>query len=252
MKYHKTLKELHDFTYRLTFGFDTNIAEPSNKQHTEYNVTFRSSCNKLVIAEFEEKIKSLGDYIADSELSNLEKFGSDYKKELLDILLSLDRLSYDLFDGIEYKGLLANKPKLDIFDNEAYKNGALEYGKITEVVNDKIEFYKLIQDVFTSLKERLVNEILSTDVQPPKTVKLKLNTPRPAVLAGLINELEEKRWISLPITNGEVSYAKSAKLIAQIFEFEGEESTLLNGLKDKERLSDILRAKIHLSDIEEF
>ncbi|MCH2046262.1 MAG: hypothetical protein MK212_19260 [Saprospiraceae bacterium] len=252
MKHHETLQELFNAINKLTFSFKTKMEQHSKDDPTGIDVTYNLLCNNQSLEEFTLSLNSIRTSIENQISTTLMKKGADYKKEIIEILISTDE--YLRYYGYQesFKGIIIDEQKKDLEDNQAYKLGAIEYRNITQSKVVKSEFFLCIKNEIKKLKDFLSTQVIDVDSKNTVQQKLKFNTPRASILASLINELEAKRWIELPKRQGEVNYAALARLCDAIFEFEGTKKSLHNHFKDKNIVSEVYKNKINLGDIDDF
>lgn len=226
MQFHKSLRPLVDSISKLQFSVKHKTTRSKKfEEDNTVDVLSRTSCNGMVTEEFNDALNNAVKSIITESKELLEKLGTHYQKELLPIIIHTDRVMIHFFDGSTYRGIQESISGVDITDNEAYQLGAYEYGVVEKRNESKEEFYSIILKQLELLKSELAQLIFDEKQEVKPITKLEWNV-KPAVLGSLLCELEKKRWINLPTTKGNVSYSKFAKQCAELFEFQGETSSL--------------------------
>ncbi len=231
MNYHLSIKPLYDQLAKLTFTVQHQMKQHSIEDPSGIDVTRKTICNDLSLLDFKTNFESIVAKIEKSEKANYEKIGKLYKKELLEIVIHLDRMRLNLF-GDGYKGNVLEIPEKRLSENEAYILGALDYRNVIDARETKEEFYKVIAENIDMLKYNLSDLLLSIKKENRPT-KLEWNV-KPALVAHLILELSKRDWITLPITNGTMSKLKSSELLWEIFQLEGTPRNFLNRLTEED------------------
>lgn len=250
MQFHKTLQPLVNSISKLQFSTKHKMTpSPSVNDGSTLDVVTRTSCNDKYTEDFNSNLENIVNSILSDTTELLQKLGTYYQKEVLEIVLHADRIQYHYFDGQQYKGSIETVEGFDLSNNEAYQLGALDYGKVEKRLEPKAEFYTIIVNQIERLKIGL-SELLFDEKQEVQPVeKMKWNV-KPSLLAAILEELEIKGWVNPPRTNSDTSLPKYAKLACGIFEFDGTERSLYNALKDS-TLSDTKRVKIDLPQAED-
>lgn len=243
MQFHKSLKPLIDSISKLQFSTRHQM-KPSVDDELALDVVTRTSCNGMYTEEFKQQLEDSSTRIVGEVKELLSKLGTHYQREILDIVINVDRIQYHYFDNRQYKGIEETILGLDLFKNEMYELGAIDYGTIETRTEPKEEFYLIVQNELERLKSELSELLFDTKQEVKPVQKLKWNV-KPSLLAAILEELELKGWVNPPRTNSETSPRKYASLAYQIFEYDGTERSLYNALNDS-ALSELKRAKIDL------
>jgi hypothetical protein len=210
MQYHKALKEIVKATSKLTFETIYGMTKSFEDSPFAVDVKVYKYCNKMGLEKFEFTFqKALNDtYNILSKESNVE--------EKLAVIISLSTLKGSLFNGKKYTGTEVEEPIKSLQDQEAYKNGAMDYNSVTDMKESKEDFYNII---FKGIEE-LLSKLSLTILPQKKDVSQKMEwNAKPAQLAFLLNELFAKGWINMPVTDGDPSYRKMAGLCDKLFSF---------------------------------
>ncbi len=238
MEFHKALKPFVDSISKLQFSTIHDI-KPSPKYNdgSTMDVVTRASCNKMRTEEFQEQLNQVVDGIFKESKLFLSKLGTHFQKELLDIVIHVDRLRHHYFDGQQFKGIEETVQGLDLKNNEAYQHGAMDYSKVETRIEPKEEFYAIILNQIEHLKTDL-SELLFDEKQEVLPVeKLQWNV-KPAILAALLEELDTMGWISPQLYHGDTSFSKLADICDGIFEFKGTKSSLRSALSNNTMVRD--------------
>jgi hypothetical protein len=226
MQFHKSLKPLIDAISKLQFSTRHQM-KPSVDDEMALDVVTRTSCNGMYSEEFKQHFEDVSTGIVREVKELLSKLGTHYQREILEIVINVDRIQCHYFDNHQYKGIEETILGLDLFKSEMYELGAIDYGTIETRTEPKEEFYLIVQNEL----ERLKTELTELLFENRHANKLKWNV-KPSLLAAILEELDWKGWVSPPRTGSEISLPKYAKLASQIFEFNGTERSLYNALND--------------------
>ena len=224
MQFHKSLKPLIDTITKLQFSTRHQM-KPSVDDELALDVVTRTSCNGMYTEEFKQHLEGASTRIVGEVKEFFTKLGTHYQREILEIVINVDRIQYHYFDNRQYKGIEETVLGLDLFKNEMYELGAIDYGTIETRIEPKEEFYQIVQNELEQLKSELSELLFDTKQEVKPVQKLKWHV-KPAVLGSLLCELEKRRWIELPKSKGNVSYSAFAKQCDSIFEFEGAVTSL--------------------------
>lgn len=221
MQFHKALKPLIDSIAKLQFSTQHEMKpSPSIDDSSTFDVVTRVSCNKMFTEEFEQHISSVINTIINESKELLSKLGTHYQREILDIIIHTDRLQYHYFINDEYKGIEEIIKGLDLFNNEMYQLGMMDYDKIETRTEPKEEFYRILITQIERLKSEL-SELLFNEKEEVKPItKLEWNTSADN-LGLLLIELCKKGWIEIPRSKGEPSMRKLSFVCSDIFDFNG-------------------------------
>jgi hypothetical protein len=189
------------------------------------DVLTRTTCNGKYTEEFKLHLEKINSDILLETNELLIKLGTYYQKEILEIIIHVDRIGYFYFNDNKYTGIEEIVSGMDLFENEMFNEGMIEYGTIKTRNEPKEEFYQIIKNELDLLKSNLSELLFDSKLEVKPIRKLKWNV-KPAVLGSLLCELEKKRWIELPKEKGNVSYKAFANQCDSIFEFQGVVSSL--------------------------
>lgn len=241
MQYHKSLKEIVSATSKLTFETIHIMSKAFENNPCAVDVKIHKYCNRMGLEVFKTTFQKLtiGVYDKLSKKNDVD--------ETLAVIISLSTLKGSLFNGNKYIGVEVEEPAKSLEENEAFENGALDYNSVIDMKDSKEDFYKIIYDEIENLVNLLSVLLLpcSDDIR-----KLEWNA-KPAQLAYLLNELNNKGWLRAPLTNGEVSSQKMANLCDKIFSFNGTKRSLSNSLNKEYSLSDTKQAKFAIPDLKD-
>ncbi|WP_300667135.1 hypothetical protein [Fluviicola sp.] len=139
------------------------------------DVVTRTSCNGMYTEEFKQHLEDESTSIIGEVKELLSKLGTHYQREILDIVINVDRIQHYYFDNNKYKGIEETILGLDLFKNELYELGVIDYGIIENRTEPKEEFYLIVQDKLERLKTELSQLLFDTKQEvKPRT------RPRPA------------------------------------------------------------------------
>lgn len=244
MEFHKTLKPIVAFISKLQFSIQHQMKQ-SNVQELEIDVLTRNTCNGMYTEEFQKHLEKIKDGIISDAKEKLLALGTYYQKEILEIIIHVDRVNRSYFDKNNYTGIEETVSGMDLRNNEMYNLGAIEYGTIDSRNEPKEEFYLFIQNILDQLKVELSDLLFDVKQEVKPIEKLEWNV-KPAVLAGLIQELMAKKWI-YPTTNpNKVNWSQIAHDLDQIFKYNGKPTSFYNALKNEYCLSQENRREIEL------
>lgn len=246
MEFHKTLKPFIDKISKLQFstGHDMKVS-PNFDDESTLDVVTRTTCNGDFVEEFKHRIETTVNDIVKESKELLSTLGTYYQREILEIVIHVDRIKYHYFNQQHYNGIEETVLGFDLFNNEVYQIGIVDYGVIETRIEPKEEFYQIVLNQLERLKTEL-SELLFDEKQEVKPItKLQWNV-KPAVLAGLVQELDKKGWITPPLKASDVNNNALANILDSIFEYEGERVSLYNSLKDEKILSEAKRKEIVL------
>tara|TARA_B100000809_G_C15136800_1_gene530989 strand:- start:728 stop:1558 length:831 start_codon:yes stop_codon:yes gene_type:complete len=260
MQYHNTLQTLVGFIQKLTFqNKDRKIsyarAFPEQNIAIIYECEIYNSCNGLHLDDFNKRIKGIVREIEDSIDDSLVSKGAEYKKEIRQVVKSLNRLKQDYFnDNRVYIGDISH------IDGKVEMLELIVDGKYVDYLCDKyrcedymifdtkgdskpLEFYKSIYSRLISLEQSLSflytesdNIVEHNSVKENLIEKIDWNGT-PAHLAYIFQELVNKDFITLPRSQGDISYSKLARLCNEFFEFKGTLLTLERVMRNPECLA---------------
>ncbi|NOQ72017.1 MAG: hypothetical protein GQ574_08450 [Crocinitomix sp.] len=234
MSYHSITRQLQEFVYNLTFSEDFCRSRTDDPLVIDY--TIKSTCNGLRLDKFEMKLNSL--------LKGVSQSAKQIpKNEIIDVLISLEILKNEIFDGVKYIRPENNtKPKRPE-EEEIIKSEMLSIGNVYHDLNPTAEFHLKITQCFGTLKEQLKSLIIGQENEMPS--KLEWNVG-PSLLGALMEELEIKQWVSPPLYNGSTSSEAYGKLAASLFSYHGDsERSLINAIRES-KLDEFKRHKISL------
>ena len=240
------IKHLYDHIYFLKFStYHKKTFTAPNVDPFGLDVLKRTKCNDLFVDEFNSLLQEKSKEIIKTASDNDKQRGYEYKNDLLNLIVNIELIKNNLFDGSRYIGKYEEVKESDLFEAEEYTLGVIEYRSITSE-NSKDEFYKMIFDTLYSLRNDLTR-ILFPPVDSTEIISDKLEwNATPAIFAALLLELETQGWINPPLTDGDISYLKLSKLCDKIFKFNGTQNSLYQALKNKNSLSQIKKDKISL------
>ncbi len=219
MQFHKSLKPLIDTIPKFQFSTRHQM-KPSVDDELALDVVTRTSCNGMYKEEFKQHLEDVSTRIVREVNELLSKLGTHYQREILEIVINVDRIQHHYFDNRQYKGIEETILGKDLLKNEMYELGAIDYGTIEIRTEPKEEFYMIVQSELERLKAKL-SELLFDEKQSIKPItKLEWNTTADN-LGLLLIELCKKGWIEIPRTKGEPSMRKLSFVCADIFEFYG-------------------------------
>jgi len=222
MIYHSELQPLYKFVSNLTFS--ETYTRSLTEDDSLIDFTVSSVCNNFIINKFELKLIELTNEILDST--------DDLSKEsILELIISLENLKADLFEGSKYKKQINTIKGEEPKNDDAITSGMLYIGNISQIINKPQEFQVQIHNSISTLNQELKQIILADNFIPVE--KLIWNV-KSKVLAHLLIELDRKKWIKLPkASRGAVgiSTSKVADLAYNIFEYGKSKSTLRNALE---------------------
>lgn len=221
MNYHASVKPLHDQLAKLTFTVKHLMTRHSVEDGFGVDVTKKTMCNGLSLSDFKTNFESVVATIEDKEKSTVEKVGQYYKKELLEIVIHLDRMKNNLF-GDGYKGNVLEIPEKNLKEDDAYKLGALDYKNIIDARETKEEFYKIIAESIDTLKMNLTDLLLEENEQTTSTVQKLKWKAKTSVVSYLMLELANNNWLDIKLRNGLPNLDKLANTMNEIFEFDNE------------------------------
>lgn len=221
MQFHKALITLNDNISKLQFSTQHDMKRsPTTDDESTFDVITRTSCNKMFTEEFEQHISSVVDDILYESKELLSKLGTHYQREILDIVVHTDRILNYYFTNNQYKGIEETVQGFDLFNNEMYQLGMMDYDKIETRTEPKEEFYLILITQIERLKSEL-SELLFNEKEEVKPItKLEWNTSADN-LGLLLIELCKKGWIEIPRSKGEPSMRKLSFVCSDIFDFNG-------------------------------
>jgi hypothetical protein len=184
MIYHTELQFLYKFVSNLTFSETYTRSQTEDDSLIDYTVS--SICNNFVIHKFELKLIELTNEILDST--------DDLSKEsILELIISLENLKADLFDGSKYKKQINTIKGEEPKNDDAITSGMLYIGNISQIINKPQEFQVQIHNSISTLNQELKQIILADKLIPVE--KLIWNV-KPKVLAHLLIELDRKNGLN--------------------------------------------------------
>ncbi len=219
MNYHLSIKPLYDHLAKLTFTVKHQMKQHSIEDPSGIDVTKKTICNELSLPEFKTNFESIIFDIEENQKDTIEKVGDYYKKELLEIIISLGCMHSDFF-GDGYKGNILEIPEKSLSENEAYILGVIDYVNIVDARETNDDFYQIIDKSLITLKLNLTDLLLEQNEQTALTLqKLKWKV-KPSIVSYLMLELAKNNWLDIKLRNGIPNLDKLANTMNEIFEFD--------------------------------
>ncbi|MCW8896945.1 MAG: hypothetical protein OQJ96_01385 [Flavobacteriales bacterium] len=244
MDYHTSLQPIVEFIQELTFkeeDREIHYVRPFPEQNTVliYESEIYNSCNGYHFDEFNKKIKEIVREIEDKIDNDLISKGSDYKKEIRQIVKSLNRLIQDLFNDYgsytERTIYLNDNPSiLEMKIDGTYINYVCNKYKCepqmiydTRNYSKPTEFYKLIHSRLINLEQCLsfiytevhnITDSVMNQNELLERIDCKLN---PSQFGFIMIKFVENGYITLPQVKGKGSISRLAQLFHKYFKISG-------------------------------